>query len=54
LGQVEQFHGRPGARFEVSPELEFFSKTLGFAEDFLGAALVVPEPGRADGSVQFG
>ena len=54
LGQVEQFHGRPGARFEVSPELEFFAKTFGFAEDFLRAALVVPEPGRADGSVQFG
>jgi len=34
--------------------LELLAKTLGFAEDFLCAALIVPEPGLANGSVQLG
>jgi len=54
LGQIEQLRGRLGARFEVSPELELLAKALGFAQHFLRDALVVPEAGLANGSVQFG
>jgi hypothetical protein len=54
LGQIEQLRSRPGARFEASPELKLFAKALGFAQHLLRGALVVPEIGLANGSVQFG
>jgi hypothetical protein len=54
LGQIEQLLGRLGARFQVSPELEFLAKTLGFAQRLLRDVLVVPETGLGNSSVQFG
>jgi hypothetical protein len=42
-----------GARFQVTPELEFLSQALGLAQHLLGHALVVPEAGIANGSVQL-
>jgi hypothetical protein len=54
LGESEQLQRRLGARFQVSPELEFFAKALGFAKRLLRTPLVVPETRLADGSVQLG
>jgi hypothetical protein len=54
LSESEQLQRRLGARFQVSPELEFFAKSLGFAKRLLRTPLIVPETRLANGSVQLG
>ena len=54
LGESEKLEGRPGARFQVPPELEFFAESLRFAKGLLRNPLIVPETRLADGSVKSG
>jgi len=54
LGESEKLQGRPGARFQVPPELEFFAESLRFAKGLLRNPLIVPETRLADGSVKSG
>jgi hypothetical protein len=54
LSESEQLQRRLGTRFQVSPELEFSAKSLGFAKRLLRTPLVVPETRLTDGSVQLG
>jgi hypothetical protein len=47
LGEVQQFGGRSGPRFQVAPQCQLRAQALGFAQDLLCSTLVVPEAGRA-------
>ncbi len=54
LGKLEQLDGGLGAGLEATPQRELVAQAFGFAEDFLGSALIVPEAGFADAAVQLG
>ena len=56
-GLVEQLHGGfevVGAGQQVAPRLDLGAQAVGFAEDLLGAALVVPEAGFLGQRLELG
>jgi hypothetical protein len=56
-GFLDELEGRQevvDAGLETTPELDLRAQVVRFAEDLLGAALVVPEPGLAGQRLQLG
>jgi hypothetical protein len=53
LGKVKQLGRRLGEGFEVTPERQLLAQTFGLAENLLGDALIVPEPGFAYVRLEF-
>jgi hypothetical protein len=54
LGKIEQLGRRLSQGFEVSPKRQLFAQAFGLAEDLLGGALILPEPGFAYVRLEFG
>ncbi len=53
LDELEGCQEIPGASLEASPQLDLGPQAVRLAEDLLGAALVVPEPGFAGLGLQL-
>jgi hypothetical protein len=51
-GQVSQLDQVAGARLEASPGGDVLAQRLGFAQDLLGLALVIPEAGLGAPAVE--
>jgi hypothetical protein len=56
-GLLDQLEGREeivDPRLEAAPQLDFGPQAIGLAEDLLGRALVIPEPGLAGQRLELG